>query len=106
MTEFYLVYSTIPDKESAKNIAQTVVAERLAACANVLGSIESFFWWEGKVDNAQEIAVIFKTHRNCLERLKDRIISLHPYNCPAVVALPIGMGHTPFLNWIRQETHV
>ena len=104
VTDTIFVYVTFPDAASAQQTAQTVVTERLAACANILPGIQSFYWWEGKVDSATEVVFIAKTRRECFERLEARIQSLHPYKCPCIIALPIELGYAPYLNWIEQET--
>ena len=106
MTATCFVYSTLPDLKTAQHIAQTIVTERLAACANILPSMQSYYWWEGKVESAAEVILIAKTRREGFELLRARIQSLHPYSCPCIIVLPIEAGHAPFLNWIEQETHV
>ena len=104
VTTTIFIYSTFPDAASAQQAAQTVVTERLAACANILPAMQSFYWWEGKVESAAEVVFIAKTRRECFERLEARIQSLHPYSCPCIIALPIELGYAPYLNWIEQET--
>ena len=105
MTSCCFVYSTLPDVATAQKIAKAIVEERLAACANILPSMQSYYWWEGKVESAAEVVLIAKTRTECFETLRARIQSLHPYQCPCIIALPIELGHTAFLDWIRQETH-
>jgi periplasmic divalent cation tolerance protein len=105
VTSFSFVYTTFPDLALAQQVAQTIVRERLAACANILPAMQSYYWWEGKVDSAQEVVLIAKTRKELFEPLRARIQSLHPYSCPCIIALPIELGHAPFLNWIEQETH-
>lgn len=85
-------------------IARAVVGERLAACANILGGIESVYWWQGKVCDGSEVALILKTTAERQPDLIDRIKELHSYECPCVVCLPIADGNRDFLNWIAAET--
>lgn len=99
-----LVYVTTETPEEAKEIARTIVRERLAACANVLGAITSVFWWEGDVQDDTETAMILKTRADLIERLTDRVKELHSYDCPCVVALPVEAGNLEFLSWIDSET--
>ena len=99
-----VIYMTAPNVEEARRIACTLVDERLAACANILGPIESIYRWEGKVEEAQETAFIAKTAKSRVEALTARVKELHSYECPCVVALPIEAGHPPFLDWIAGET--
>jgi len=98
------VYVTAKDAEEAKSIAMVVVGERLAACANVLGGIESIYWWQDKVCENSEVALILKTSAERKSALIERIKELHSYDCPCVVCLPIDSGNRDFLHWIATET--
>ena len=99
-----LLYVTCASEDEAAKIGSTLVEERLAACANVLGRTTSIFWWEGKVQKEHEMALILKTRSELVERATARIKSLHGYTVPCVVALPIAAGNPDFLAWIDQET--
>jgi periplasmic divalent cation tolerance protein len=103
-TDTLFVYVTAKDEAEAMMIARTVVGERLAACANVLGSIDSVYWWQGRVCEENEVALILKTSEERKTELIQRIIELHSYECPCVVCLPIADGNRDFLNWITAET--
>jgi periplasmic divalent cation tolerance protein len=98
------VYVTVSDEAEAKTIARTVVNERLAACANLLGPIQSVYWWDGKVCDGTEAAVVLKTSADRQDELIERIRSLHSYECPCMVCLPIAAGNADFLSWIVAET--
>jgi periplasmic divalent cation tolerance protein len=100
----FFVYVTVPDGAEAERIARTVVEERLAACANMLGAIRSVYWWEGKVCDGKEVALVLKTSAERKAELIDRIKQLHSYDCPCIACLPIADGNPAFLEWIRQET--
>ena len=102
--ETVLVYVTAKDNAEAKMIARAVVGERLAACANVLGSIDSVYWWQGRVCEDNEVALLLKTSSERESELINRIKELHSYECPCVVCLPIADGNRDFLNWIAAET--
>lgn len=97
-------YVTAKDGAEARRIAEAAVAERLAACANLLGPIRSVYRWKGRVERGREVALILKTRRALVKRLAARIGELHSYDCPCVVALPILGGHAPYLDWVRAET--
>ena len=99
-----LVYMTAPSEDEAVSLARMLVAERLAACVNILGEIRSFFRWEGEVCDEGEIAFIAKTTSDRLNQLIVRVTAAHSYDCPCVVALPITGGHDEFLTWIGTET--
>jgi periplasmic divalent cation tolerance protein len=100
----FTVYVTAPNRETARAIARTVVEERLAACANLLGPIESVYWWDGKVQEEGEAAFLLKTSEERLSALIARVKALHPYQVPCIVAWPIAAGHQPYLDWISAET--
>ncbi len=99
-----LIYVTAETEDEAKSIARALVGERLAACANILGTITSVFWWEGEVQDGSEVSLILKTRKDLVERVTERIEALHSYDCPCVVALPIEAGNLAFLSWIDEET--
>ena len=103
MTERW-VYVTFANEEQASTIARHLVTERLAACANVLGSVRSFYWWEGAVQDDCECAAVFKTTDSALTRFTERVLELHTYAVPCVVALPIAGGNPDFLRWVREQT--
>lgn len=98
------VYVTFANEQEAEKIAKVVVTERLAACANLLGAVTSFYWWNDAVQSDPEVAVLFKTRAGSVERLSHRIVELHSYDCPCVVALNIDGGHPDYLRWITKET--
>ena len=100
----FLVYVTTGDAKEAKRIGREAVAARLAACANVHERITSFYWWDGKVHEDAEAVLILKTQAGLVEALTAKIVALHGYDCPCVVALPIEGGNPAFLNWIAAQT--
>ncbi len=99
-----MVYVTASSLEEAAKIGRTVVEKRLAACANVLGDVRSFYWWDGKVQDDGEVAMILKTTEERIDSLMAEIKALHSYTVPCIVALPIGTGNPAFLEWIGNET--
>lgn len=99
-----MIYVTAADRDEALNLARTVVSERLAACANLLGPITSVYWWNGSVNEGDEVALVLKTRADLVEKLTERLKALHSYECPCVVALPITGGNPAFLEWIGAET--
>ncbi len=102
--EAFFVYLTAKDAAEAKSIARTVVAERLAACANLLGETRSIYWWNGELVEDGEVALILKTSGERKNELIDRVRELHSYDTPCVVCLPIADGNPDFLDWIAAET--
>ena len=86
------VITTVPDPEVAESIARAVVEERLAACANLLGNVVSVFRWENRMERKVEVLVIMKTTRQGIDNLRQRIVDLHPYDVPELIALPVQEG--------------
>jgi periplasmic divalent cation tolerance protein len=98
------VYVTAPDRACAETLAESLVRERLCACANLLGPIRSVYRWKGRVERGREVALVLKTTRAAFPRLRARLRKLHPYETPCIVALPIAGGDPGFLAWIAAET--
>ena len=98
------VYVTAASQEEGKTIARTLVSERLAACANILGDIQSVYWWNGDVQESTEVALVLKTRLDLVPQAIARIQDLHSNDCPCVVALDIHDGNPDFFNWIVKET--
>ncbi len=99
-----MVYMTAADEDEAGRIGRALVAERLAACVNVVPGMRSFYRWQGEVRDDREVVVIAKTRETLLDALVARVKELHSYDCPCVVALPIAAGNPDFLAWIEAET--
>ncbi|HON11480.1 MAG TPA: divalent-cation tolerance protein CutA [Chitinispirillaceae bacterium] len=102
--ELILVYITTKDKQQARLIGKTLVEERLAACVNIIDGMQSIYWWEGAINEDNEAILIAKTRNSLLEKLTDRVKSLHTYTCPCIVAIPISGGNTDYLGWIKETT--
>jgi len=100
----YFVYMTARNVAAARKLGRAILKERLAACVNILGPIESMYWWKGTVQNEKEVALIAKTTARNLDALIRKILSLHSYEVPCIVALPIAKGNPAFLRWIEKET--
>lgn len=100
----FFIYVTVKDRAEAKRIAQTAVEERLAACANILGPIESLYRWEGEICESEEVALVLKTSADRQAELTQHIKQLHSYECPCIASLPITGGNPDFLEWIAVET--
>src|SRR5512138_2638605 len=104
MTDALVVLVTTPTPERAAEIARAVVEERLAACGNVVPGLRSIYRWEGKVQDEPEALLVLKTTRARFEALRDRVLALHPYQVPEVVALGVEAGSEKYLAWIAAET--
>lgn len=100
------VYCTFANAQEAERIGRTVVEERLAACINILGGCRSIYRWQGKVEEADEVAVILKTTADAAERLIVRLTELHSYEVPAIAVWPIEKLPSAYAAWVEQEVKV
>jgi periplasmic divalent cation tolerance protein len=99
-----LILCTVPDRGSGEAIARALVEERLAACVNLVPGLSSTYRWQGKVEQAEEFQLIIKTSGARFEAVRDRIKSLHSYDLPEIIAVPISKGETAYLNWLTEST--
>ncbi|HEX9810202.1 MAG TPA: divalent-cation tolerance protein CutA [Alphaproteobacteria bacterium] len=99
-----VLYVTTSSEEEAARIGRALVAERLVACANVLGRVRSFYHWQGELQDDAEAVLVAKTREERVAAVTERIRALHSYTLPCVVALPIVGGNEAFLDWIAAET--
>ncbi|QLA15834.1 divalent-cation tolerance protein CutA [Desulfolutivibrio sulfoxidireducens] len=99
-----MIYITCENETQAREIGRTLVAERLAACVNILPGMTSLFWWEGEVREANEAVLLAKTRMTMADALTDRVRELHSYDVPCVVVLPILRGNPDFIRWIEEQT--
>jgi periplasmic divalent cation tolerance protein len=103
VTQIVTVYATFGGSEEAEQIARTVVEERLAACANILGPCRSIYRWQGAIEESVEVAALFKTRADTAWRLTERIGELHSYDVPAVMIWPIADALAPYARWVSGE---
>jgi periplasmic divalent cation tolerance protein len=104
MTAIVSVYAVFANADEAETIARTLVEERLAACANFLGPCRSIYRWQGKVEEADEVAALFKTTEATAPRLITRIAELHSYDVPCAVAWPVAASLPDYAEWVEAET--
>ncbi len=98
---FQLVMTNLPDAQSASNLAQTLVAEGLASCVNILPPMQSIYTWKGKIESVSEHLVLIKSQSSRYASIQERILALHPYELPEIIAVPIADGLPAFLNWLN-----
>ncbi len=98
------VSTTIDSKEAAEALASSAVRARVAACAQVLGPIASTYWWEGRVERAQEYLIVFKTPADRAGALQEHLLAAHPYDVPEIIAWPVSQGLPAYLGWVESET--
>lgn len=100
-----VVLVTTPSAEKAAEIARAVVEEKLAACGNIVPGVRSIYRWKGEVQDDAEVLLLLKTQRKRFAELRDRILALHPYEVPEVIALPVEAGSDAYLDWIAQSMY-
>ena len=104
MTQELVVFVTAPNKDEAARLADSLVSEKVAACVNIIGGIESIYRWEGEVTRDQEALLIIKTTDERYEELERRVIELHTYATPEIIAYRIERGSKDYLRWLRDST--
>ena len=100
MREYLLIFITAPAGDPAKHIAETLVSEKLAACVNVVQGVSSTYSWKGNIEHETEDLLLVKTRAELLETLTQKVIEIHPYDVPEVIAVSLEAGATPYLQWI------
>jgi periplasmic divalent cation tolerance protein len=105
MARAYVQVTTTTDSRGeAAELARSAVAERLAACAQLVGPIASTYWWEGAIESAEEWMVLFKTTADRFDELASLITEVHSYDSPEIIATPISAGSLDYLAWIAEQT--
>ena len=101
--ELQIVLCTTPDRDTAELIANTLVADRLAACVNILPDVTSVYRWEDSVEHSDELLLVIKTSRSVWPVLEAQIQALHPYELPEIVSVPIRTGEAEYLQWLENS---
>jgi len=104
MSNHILIFTTVPDENQAHKISEVLVTERLVACATVGSPCQSFYWWQGSITQDKEHLLILKTRESLYSDVESRLLKIHPYQVPEIIAIPIVMGSEKYLNWITEET--
>ena len=104
MTDYIVVLVTASSEEEGEKIAQALVEEKLAACVNVLPAMKSIYRWKGEIASEKEVLLLAKTKDRLFERLKRRVLEIHSYEVPEIIALPVLAGFEPYLGWASKET--
>ncbi|MCJ2163980.1 MULTISPECIES: divalent-cation tolerance protein CutA [unclassified Pseudodesulfovibrio] len=98
------IYITCKTPQEADNIGTVLVERRLAACVNILDGMKSVYWWQGKMERAEEAVLIAKTRTELVDDLIEAVKAMHGYEVPCIVALPVEGGNRDFLDWVQKET--
>jgi periplasmic divalent cation tolerance protein len=98
-----LALSTFPDRETAQRISNQLVTEKFAACANILPAIESVYRWKDKIESGTETLVSFKLSEDRQSAFQEKLRSLHPYDVPEIIFIPISSGLPEYLRWVIEN---
>ena len=101
--EILLALSTFPDAETARKISNQLVTEKFAACANILPAVESIYRWKEKIESGNETLVLFKLSENRQSAFQEKLRSLHPYEVPEIIFIPISSGLPEYLHWVTEN---
>ena len=99
-----VVLTNAPDRAVAQQIADALIERRLAACVNILGECTSVYRWQGAVETAAEVPLIIKTRADRYAEVEAAIRSLHPYELPEIIAMPVTHGLPAYLDWVNAQT--
>lgn len=103
MSGALVVFCTCTDRAEARRMAASLVEERLAACVNIIGGVQSVFRWEGKISEAEEVQLLIKTVPDRYPALQKRIAELHSYDTPEIFAVSIEQGSEKYLRWLQEQ---
>ena len=98
-----LALSTFPDRKTAQRISKQLVADKFAACANILPAVESIYRWKEKIESGNETLVLFKLSENRQSAFQEKLRSLHPYEVPEIIFIPISSGLPEYLRWVVEN---
>jgi periplasmic divalent cation tolerance protein len=98
-----LALSTFPDADTARQISDELVTGRFAACANILPSVESIYRWKDNIESGNETLVLFKLSENRQSAFQDKLRSLHPYDVPEIIFVPVASGLPEYLQWVSEN---
>ncbi len=105
MTEILVGYCTVPDEKTARKIAHTLVEEDLAACVSMVPYIQSIYKWQGTIHEDKEVLLMIKTCQKTWKKMKDRIMEIHPYEVPEIIATPIIEGNDKYVEWVLNTSN-
>ncbi len=99
-TNYIVILVTAKDKKEAGKIARGLLEAKLAACANIVEGVQSLFWWQGKIDSSKEVLLVLKTKKILFKKVSTKVKSLHSYQTPEIIALPLVAGSEDYLQWL------
>ena len=102
--EYIVVFVTVSNDDEGQKIAHNLLQNKLIACANVISGIKSMFWWQGKIDESNEVLLVLKTQKKLFSKVAKAVKALHSYDVPEIIALPVVEGEEAYLKWLASET--
>lgn len=105
MPNFVQVVTTVASKDEGEHIARALLEQRLAACVQIVGPIESFYWWQGKINKSEEWMCIAKTEMRLFQQIEETMKALHSYEVPEILAVPVSAGSDDYLQWLAEQVH-
>ncbi len=99
-----VILVTAPDQQTAETIGRQLLEERLVACVNIVPGIRSMYWWQGVLEDDEEVLMLLKAPKESVQGIAARVKELHPYSVPEVIATEIVCGLAEYLEWVHKET--
>lgn len=103
-TSIHFVYINTKNKAEAKKIGKELLKCRLAACINIFDSMNSLYWWKGKIREDHETVLIVKTTNKLVEKIITKVAKIHSYDCPCILSFSIAKGNAGYIRWLMEET--
>ena len=104
MEDICVALVAVGSESQGIEIGKALIEERFAACVNLIKGVRSLYMWEGRLADDQEILMLIKTSRSVFPRLRARVLELHPYQVPEIIALPVLEGSPPYVKWVIDST--
>jgi periplasmic divalent cation tolerance protein len=104
MQQALLVLTNVPDAATARHIARQLIERQVAACVNSMPGVHSTYRWQGVLEETHEVTLFIKTTQVRYAELERELKSLHPYEIPEIIAVPVIHGLPAYLDWIAEET--
>jgi periplasmic divalent cation tolerance protein len=104
MNELIVIFCTVPSKDEATKIAKELILKKLAACVNIIEGLTSIYEWKNELCIESECLMIIKSRQSLFNEIKREILSLHPYEVPEIISLPISDGLDSYLSWVHKNT--
>lgn len=100
---YSIIYITTSNSEESEKIAKTLLKEKIVACANIIPQMNSFYWWEGKIEEDEESILILKTRKDHLDRVITRVKEIHSYDIPCILEIKVKSASSEYLKWLEDQ---